>query len=663
MAKNTEFNLNKAQLKAATRFYGPILCIAGAGTGKTKTLVYRVAKMLDSGIDPENVLLLTFTRNAAQSMLEQTAAIIGGAALKVSGGTYHGFAAQLIGKNAKLLGLNNEFNIITDRDTADLIDLIKKEKLPKMVGLPSKNRLYSILSAAFNLGLSVQEYSAKFYPNYLESPYLEAIELLKDELSIYKQENNLLDYDDLLFFLQHLLEEFPKFREQINEQYKFIMVDEYQDTNLIQGKITKLLAGPDQNLMVVGDDSQCIYSFRGAYVKNILDFPKDYPNCEIIKLEQNYRSLNSILKLANGLMERKVEDSEDEKTMGQEQEGLSIACSGFKKALFSNLGTGMPPVLAVCANEHVQAKFIISRIARLHSQGVPLTDMAVLFRAAFHSELLELELARHGIPYKKWGGLRFLDSKHLRDFLAILKLVNNPQDILSWLRVLCLIKGVGKKTADAIMEQIQVDYSLKAGYTFSSPTVEKAVTELLSCLQKASNYKWEKLGATLDMVVDYYSMTFGELYPEFNKKLKDLDQLVLLAEPYSNLQDFLKDLALEPPSQKTSEGAITGQQIGTAEKGALTISTIHSAKGLEWNSVFVMSVVDGLFPSHHQLEDLDALEEERRLLYVAITRGKVNLTLSYPVNLASDYLGSSLLRKSSLTEGLEGLLDLWHIRE
>lgn len=654
MTEKQAFSLNAAQQAAASSFYGPMLCIAGAGTGKTRTLVHRVAKMLDAGIAPESILLLTFTRNAAQSMLEQTAAIIGADALKVAGGTYHAFATQLIAKHAAELGLHREFNIISDDDAADLIELIRTEKLPHIKGLPSKRRLQALFSGAFNLELSLPEYLQRF-PLSVQGPDpdLNALELLHDELALYKQQNHLLDYDDLLFFLHHLLSQFPTLRQQINQQYQFIMVDEYQDTNLLQGKITHLLAGPAQNLMVVGDDSQCIYSFRGAYVQNILSFPTLYPQCQIIKLEQNYRSLNSILTLANGLMSAKSARAQ-----------LPAPAPTFQKNLFSHLGQGLPPVLAVCSTEHLQARFILSRIAHLHSQGVPLSEMAVLFRAAYHSELLELELARHGIPYHKWGGKRFLDSKHLRDFLALLKLVNNPQDILSWLRVLCLIKGVGKRTAEALIDKIQLDYSISKGYQFPNQLIKASVTSLLTCLQKASQHKWNKLELVLALVSDYYSVTYAELYPEFNKKLKDLDYLVVLAEPYTSLQDFLSNLALDPPAPKATQAPLQGQPLASAPQGSLTLSTIHSAKGLEWHSVFVMSVIDGLFPYYRSDDDLNQrLCEERRLLYVAMTRAKANLTLSYPLNFTGHSMGSNLLRKSSLLHGLEPFLATWQIKD
>ena len=631
--------LNEQQFEAASHFRGPILCIAGAGSGKTRTLIYRVARMLESGIAPDSILLLTFTRKAASNMLERVAALVGAQGKAVAGGTYHSFAANILRKYGHHIGLNSGFSIIDEGDAADIINFLRSELgfNKKESRFPQKKTVAQMFSKANNLEKTVPEIVSVFYPQFEE--HAEDIARLYEEFGKYKLNNLLLDYDDLLIYLHRLLSTSEAARVAITTRYRYVMADEYQDTNGLQAKITFLLAGEGRNIMVVGDDAQSIYSFRGARVTNILEFPQAYPDCRIIRLEKNYRSTQPILEAANSLMES--------------------AHEGFKKTLVTDKVPGELPACVRCEDEQEQAMFVAARILELREQGVKLDNMAVLFRSSFHAYQLELELKRRNIPYVKWGGFKFLEAGHLKDVISHLRIIQNPYDQVSWLRVLLLIEGIGTHSATEIFKQIrqaQNPYDLSA--VKARVKAEKGLQLLSKMLISASALVNVPPARILEIVADYYFPILKERFDDYPRRFKDIDQLAIIAGKFASLSDFLTDLALEPPKDSVDE-ALAPE---TSDDETLVLSTIHSAKGLEWHSVFILHALEGRFPSFNSLKSESDLEEERRLMYVAITRAAENLAISYPSQIWDPATGSLLARPSRFLEEIDAnLLEVWQI--
>ena len=631
--------LNEQQFHAATQFHGPVLCIAGAGSGKTRTLIYRVARMLESGIVPDSILLLTFTRKAASNMLERVAALVGAQGKAVAGGTYHSFSAITLRKYGHYIGLSPAFSIIDEADAGDILNFLRSELgfNRKESRFPQKKTISQMFSKANNLEKSLTEIISDYYPQFAE--HSEDLGRLHDEFASYKLKNLLLDYDDLLIFLHRLLSTSAEARNAITLRYRYVMADEYQDTNGLQARITFLLAGEGRNVMVVGDDAQSIYSFRGARVANIIEFPKVYPDCRIIRLEKNYRSTRQILDAANSLMESAEE--------------------GFKKNLTTDKTLGELPARVRCEDEQEQAMFVAARILELREQGVRLDNMAVLFRSSFHAYQLELELKRRNIPYVKWGGFKFLEAGHLKDIIAHLRVIQNPYDQVSWLRVLLLIEGIGTHSATDIFGHIRQaanPYDLTAVKTRTKAL--KGLQTLSKMLISASGQVSAPPARLLEMVADYYFPILKERFDDYPRRFKDIDQLAIIAGRFASLSDFLTDLALEPPKNSVDE-ALAAEQ---SEDESLVLSTIHSAKGLEWHSVFVIHALEGRFPSFNSLKSEADLEEERRLMYVAVTRAAENLTISYPSQIWDPATGSLLARPSRFIEEIRPeLLETWQI--
>ncbi|PKL43365.1 MAG: ATP-dependent helicase [Candidatus Riflebacteria bacterium HGW-Riflebacteria-1] len=631
--------LNEQQFQAATQFHGPVLCIAGAGSGKTRTLIYRVARMLESGIAPDSILLLTFTRKAAANMLERVAALVGAQGKAVAGGTYHSFSAITLRKYGHYIGLSPAFSIIDEADAGDILNFLRSELgfNRKESRFPQKKTISQMFSKANNLEKSLTEIISDYYPQFAE--HSEDLGRLHDEFASYKLKNLLLDYDDLLIFLHRLLSTSAEARSAITLRYRYVMADEYQDTNGLQARITFLLAGEGRNVMVVGDDAQSIYSFRGARVANILEFPKVYPDCRIIRLEKNYRSTRQILDAANSLMESAEE--------------------GFKKNLTTDKTLGELPARVRCEDEQEQAMFVAARILELREQGVRLDNMAVLFRSSFHAYQLELELKRRNIPYVKWGGFKFLEAGHLKDIIAHLRVIQNPYDQVSWLRVLLLIEGIGTHSATDIFGHIRQavnPYDLSA--VKARAKALKGLQTLSRMLISASGQVSAPPARLLEMVADYYFPILKERFDDYPRRFKDIDQLAIIAGRFASLSDFLTDLALEPPKNSVDE-ALAAEQ---SEDESLVLSTIHSAKGLEWHSVFVIHALEGRFPSFNSLKSEADLEEERRLMYVAVTRAAENLTISYPSQIWDPATGSLLARPSRFIEEIrQELLETWQI--
>ncbi len=631
--------LNSAQLEAVTTLEGPVLVVAGAGTGKTRTLVYRVARLVESGVPPGAILLLTFTRRAAQEMLRRAAALLDGRCEEVQGGTFHSFANLTLRRYGTAIGLAPNFTILDQGDMEDVLQLLRTQ-----LGLdrrdrrfPRKGVLAEVLSMSVNKGLSIPELLQRDYPHLVE--FREPITELAQRYRAYKRERHLVDYDDLLVLLCQLLAEHEDIRARLAERHRYLMVDEYQDTNALQAEIVWQLGQEHRNVMVVGDDAQSIYSFRGANVRNILEFPRLFPEARVIAIEENYRSTQPILDLANCMIAR--------------------AREGYAKHLFCKRLGGQPPFLVPAPNENTQSLFVCQRILELREEGYELSDIAVLFRSAFHSFDLELELQRHDIPFVKRGGYRFMEAAHIKDVLAHLRLLVNPFDTVSWHRVLLLLPSVGPRIAQQIVEHAVAGIDPVAQLrSYPRPPLRARLEGLASLLERLPGLVHPQ--AMVDEVLTYYEPLLEQRYPDdYPRRRKDLEQFVALAANARSLEGFLTRMALEPPSD-----SVAGVLAAEKDEGCLTLSTIHSAKGLEWRVVFLIWAAEGRFPSPFSL-DPDSLEEERRLMYVATTRAKELLYITYPVDVFDRSRGVILGKVSRLLEDLppEVLPTLRLIRE
>jgi DNA helicase-2/ATP-dependent DNA helicase PcrA len=623
--------LNPAQLEAATTLDGPVLVIAGAGSGKTRTLVYRVARLVESGVNPGQILLLTFTRKAAEEMLRRASGLVGASCDRVSGGTFHSFANTVLRRHARRLGLESSFTILDRGDAEDVVNLLRSRAGldRKDRRFPRKNAILEILSMAVNRAVSVQDVVETSYAHLYD--HLDDLVKLGEQYRDYKRERSLADYDDLLVHLRDLLRDHPEVAAQLSRTYRYVMVDEYQDTNPLQADIVRGLAVAHQNVMAVGDDSQSIYSFRGATFRNIMDFPTLFPGTRLIKLEENYRSTQPILALANGVIDRAAEK--------------------HTKVLHTRKQHGDRPLLLQCTDEQAQSRFVTQRILELREEGVPLDEIAVLFRSSFHSFDLELELTRADLPFVKRGGFKFIETAHVKDVLAHLRIVANPRDAVSWHRVLLLLDGLGPKTADDIIAKLAGAGTLEeaTGRLAAYPrrgAYSKELGHLATLLRELAPDETPP-GEKVARVVGFYTPMLRHVHPEdFPKREKDLEHFVTIATRYRSLASLLTDMALEPPTD--SVGDVLAADV---EEGLLTLSTIHSAKGLEWTAVFVIWMVDGRFPSYHNLEG-EEVEEERRLLYVAVTRAKQHLFLTYPIDIYDRSSGMVLGKPSRFIEGL-----------
>jgi DNA helicase II / ATP-dependent DNA helicase PcrA len=619
-----ETDLNPAQFEAVSAKGGPILVIAGAGSGKTRTIVYRVAWLVDSGVDPSSVLLLTFTRKAAEEMLSRAAQLLDARVSRVAGGTFHSVGNLLLRKYARLLGFDSSFSIMDQGDIIDTIDHIKKSLSPPsadMKGFPKARTIAGTLARAVGGGISVHEVLRRRYPHLVE--YAPDIERIRMQYEEHKKANQLMDYDDLLVNTVRLLEENSEIRAHVSDQWQHILVDEYQDTNRLQARIVRLLACTHDNVMVVGDDSQSIYSFRGADFTNIMEFPKEFPGTRVIKLEENYRSTSPVLNVTNDLISR--------------------AATGYPKRLFTRRTDGLPPLTARPNTEREQSRFVLQCVKELHEHHLPLRDVAVLFRAGFHSFDLEGELTRNGIPFVKYGGFKFLESLHIKDVLAHLRVLTNPKDRLSWARILKLLPGIGLKTAmsvaSAILEQgVPADPSMLVppSRKYSQPFAQ--LVELIADLKGHPGPISEKV----DRVNHYYFPFLKMNHDDYPRRMRDLEHLADLTVSYKSLGRFLDDMALEPPDEDA------GELLGKAD--SLVLSTIHSSKGLEWHTVILIWAAEGRIPSPMALEFPEDLEEERRVLYVAMTRAKQNLVIVAPLTFMDRRMGMVPARLSRFFE-------------
>ncbi len=603
--------LNAQQYPAATAPGGATLIVAGAGTGKTRALVYRMAYLVETGTPPEQIALLTFTRRASREMLARASALLDGRCERVRGGTFHSFCLRVLRRHAPTLGFPHHFSILDSEDAADVVGVLRTagdyhrgEKR-----FPRKRTLYKMFSAATNREASLESVVEAQYPQFAD--FLKALHTLRREYAVYKKRHGLMDFDDLLARTLELFETDDGARRAVAARCRHVLVDEYQDTNPMQARLVRRFASVHENVTVVGDDAQSIYAFRGADYRNIFRFPDEFPGARVLKLEQNYRSTQPILDLANRLIEQ--------------------AERKYDKALFTEADPGAAgdrPAVVPAPDDRTEARFVGQMVHTLREQGVPLHRMAVLFRSSFNAYDVEVELNRRGIPFVKYGGMKLSEAAHVKDVLAHLKVAENPMDAAAWNRILQLIYGIGPKTAKDLIEWITSEDDDPFAFQEQrySPRYIDSLKKLFEML-RAIRSPDAPLTAQVEAVLAYYQpLLEKKYYEDYPKRAKDLDHFAGLAEGYADRRAFLSSLALDP-IELTALGAEEHQD----DEPPLVLSTIHSAKGLEFDTVFVIQALEGVLPSRYAQGRPEAVDEELRLLYVAVTRAEENLFLSYPV--------------------------------
>jgi len=602
--------LNPQQRDAVTHGDGPLLVVAGAGTGKTKTLAFRVAYLLSHGVDPGRLLLLTFTRRAAQEMLRRASAIVqrgAPATGRVWGGTFHAMANRLLRRYAKVAGLRRDFTVMDQGDAQDLINLVRHR-----MGLHSREKRFprkatclAIYSRCVNgreelpFVLDRQFPWCRDWESELKTLFREYVER--------KQERNVLDYDDLLLYWAQLLRD-EELSQTLSGEFDHILVDEYQDTNVVQAEILRGMRNGCNNIMVVGDDAQSIYGFRAATVRNMLDFPEQFPDTTIVSLEQNYRSRTPILETTNRM--------------------IAEASERFTKDLWSTRGDGAHPRLVMCRDETEQDAYVVERVLQHYEQGIPLRKQAVLFRAAHLSASLELELTRREIPYHKYGGLRFLEAAHVKDLVAFLRILENPRDEMAWFRILQLLDGIGPASAARAMEHIaEQRFDPRAIGTFDPPPPARdRMAELSILVEELAGFGVRHPASQVERIRRFYEPLLKDHYDNPVVRARDLESLEQIATGYRSRRAFLVDLQLDPP---TSTSDLAGAPF--IDEDWLVLSTIHSAKGCEWDAVYLVHAADGFLPSDMSTGSREEIEEERRVAYVALTRARDFLYVTWPL--------------------------------
>ncbi len=595
-------DLNAAQRVAVRHGDGPLLVLAGAGSGKTRTLARRVARLVADRVPPERILLLTFTRRAAQEMLRRAGGDDPGSpSRRVWGGTFHAVGHRLLRLRGTAIGLRPDFSIIDAGDAADLLDLLREE-----VGMartdrrtPRKDTLGAIYSRTINTRVPLSEVVARHFPWCHET--VEPMAELFRVYTAHKRERGLLDYDDLLLYWHALAG-----ASDLGDAFDHVLCDEYQDTNALQGEILQRMRRSCANVTVVGDDAQSIYAFRGACVDNILRFPADFPGTQVLRLEQNYRSSQPILDVANAV--------------------LASARQGFAKRLWTDRAGGTRPRLHSCTDEAEQSDRVCTSVLDRREQGLRLRDQAILFRTGHHSAGLELELSRRNIPFVKYGGLRFLETAHVKDLLALLRLLDDPSEELAAFRVLQLLDGIGPATAGRLAR------TWDAG---AVPSTAREDFAALSALLAETPADPASVAVEVERVLRFYAPVCARTYPDAPARLGDLVQLQALAGGYSSRSRFAAELVIDPP---VSTADLAGPPL--LDEDYLILSTIHSAKGLEWEAVTLISAVDGMIPSDMACDSADELEEERRLFYVALTRARRELDVYVPLRFYHQRFGA-----------------------
>ena len=616
-------SLNPQQLAAVMHGDEPLLIIAGAGTGKTTTLANRVAWQIVSGTDPSRLLLLTFTRRAAAEMLRRVEHILiqldpstvknpavcsRSSIRRIAGGTFHSVATNVLRRYGNLIGLYPDFTILDRSDSEDLMNVERsKLNLPKSdKRFPLKGTCLDIYSRCVNTQKPLDIILKKYFPWCLE--HQERLGELFNGYTTTKEQQRVLDFDDLLLFWNALAEN-PDGGQMLRQQFQKIMVDEYQDTNILQAQILKNICPDGKGLTAVGDDAQSIYSFRAATVRNILDFPNEYPGTVLIPLEQNYRTTQKILDATNAV--------------------IAEAEERHSKELWSSRGDGSLPVLVTCSDEDAQTTYVIDQILDRREKGVPLKQQAVLFRASHHSMSMEAELGRRNVPFVKYGGLRFLETAHVRDLMSFLRLAENPLDSVAGFRVLVLMPGIGHVKAASLLDNLREGGGhFETWSSWSPPSVLKDDwPKLIRLLQEMEQRAESDAGVATDIhgARLFYAPLLESKYDNVKARLNDLIQLEAIAARYQSRTEFLSEMTLDPPSSTQELPADP-----FLDEDYLTLSTIHSAKGLEWDSVYVIHAADGNIPSDMATGSPEEIEEERRLFYVAMTRAKNHLSVVRP---------------------------------
>jgi DNA helicase-2/ATP-dependent DNA helicase PcrA len=641
--------LNVQQYAAVTASPGPALVIAGAGSGKTRTLTYRVGFLLEQGIPADRILLLTFTNKSAKEMMRRVGDLLGRDLPALWGGTFHSIGNRILRLHASLLGFGRDFTILDREDARDLIDACRSDLKIDLTGtrFPKADVLADIFSMALNTDRKVEEMVTQEYSHFEELSG--EIAQLHTAYDARKLSANAMDFDDLLRLWLRLLKENSGICEMYQRRFQFILVDEYQDTNRLQSDIIDLLADRHKNVMVVGDDAQSIYGWRGANFHNILKFPERYPAAKIYKIETNYRSTPEILNVANAAIASNIRQ--------------------FSKQLVPAKKSGIKPVLVPCMTASEQAVFVAQRILELREEGIDMETMAVLYRSHFHALELQLELTRRNIPFSITSGIRFFEQAHIKDVTAYVKLATNPRDEMAFKRVVQLMQGIGGKGADKLWKHFGASILTQSGHK-----VAMALQNCASSVPKRAAVQWAQFVATVsqletapvqgkphDMIrlvmdagyKDYVKATFDN----FRNRLEDIDQLAVFSQQFQDTGEFLSQLALL--SNLETEG---NSNVGN-DSEQVKLSTIHQAKGLEFNVVFLIMLCDGMLPSSRSLDAVDGEEEERRLFYVAITRAKDELYLSYPlVRMMPGGSGDSMQQPSRfLSEIPRELIEEWNL--
>ncbi|MEP6975242.1 MAG: ATP-dependent helicase [Spartobacteria bacterium] len=670
--------LNEQQYAAVTAAPGPLLVIAGAGSGKTRTLTYRVAYLIENGVDPRNILLLTFTNKAARQMLDRVANLLPTDASGLWGGTFHSIGNRMLRRHGSALGYTSGFTIMDREDQKDLLNSVVASSGidPKEIRFPKGDVLADIFSFIVNTERPIEELLAEKFPYFL--PLLEQIKDVHDRYERRKKKTNSLDFDDLLEKTLRMLKEHDEIAAFYRRQFQFILVDEYQDTNKIQADFIDLLAAEHQNVMVVGDDAQSIYSWRGANFQNILAFPRRYPKAQVFKIELNYRSVPEILQVANAAISANVQQ--------------------FRKQLSATrLTNKVKPALIALNDGGEQSRFVAQRILEMRDEGIELNEIAVLYRAHYHAVELQLELSRRGIPYQITSGIRFFEQAHIKDVAAFIRFVANPRDEVAFKRMVRLLPGVGGKSAEnlwngwanALGEPAPVAEAADTGGAtpesiapaefptpagVSDPGFSFGARLRTLSVGARSKKSWEQLADTLDeiapngqpnpptqMIMSIVEAIYDDYakanFANYELRKEDLNQLAGFARQFKDIHEFLSQLALI--SNVDAEPAVN--QAGDTE--AVNLSSVHQAKGLEFHSVFVIWLTDGMFPSTRSLETREAIEEERRLFYVAVTRARDELYLTYPHMRLNAGYGDMFQRPSRfLKEIPTSLVEDWTVR-
>ena len=641
--------LNEQQLAAVTAQPGPQLIIAGAGSGKTRTLTYRVAYLLENGIDPRNILLLTFTNKAARQMLDRVANLLPIDASGLWGGTFHSVGNRMLRRHGSALGYNSGFTIMDREDQKDLINTVVASAGidPKEIRFPKGDVLAEIFSFVVNTETALEELLAEKFPYFL--PLLEKITDIHGRYEKKKKATNSVDFDDLLEKTLSMLQKHENIASFYRRQFQFILVDEYQDTNKIQADFIDLLAREHRNVMVVGDDAQSIYSWRGANFQNILEFPKRYPDAKVFKIETNYRSVPEILEVANAAIAANVDQ--------------------FQKNLQPTRESAAAKPAVVALNDgSEQAQFIAQRILELRDEDVDLNEIAVLYRAHYHALELQLELSRRGIPYQITSGVRFFEQAHIKDVISFVRFVANPRDEVAFKRMVKLLPGIGNRSAENLWNAWDKSLNERGEITSFSERL------LAMSVSAKSKKHWTQFAHTLDEIApggqpnppsEMITSVVEAIYDDYAKvnftnyelRREDLNQLAAFARQFKDVNEFLSQLALI--SNVDAEAAPNQ----TGDKEAVNLSTVHQAKGLEFHTVFVIWLTDGMFPSSRSIDTREALEEERRLFYVAITRAKDELYLTYPHMRLTGGYGDVFQRPSRFLKEIPNkLVEDWQVQ-